>query len=273
MSGRRTTAAVAGAALTGLAYRLLQARPPGGAPVWQRTNFRGTPVTLLAGPAAAAGAVAAAALTTPPLAAAAGCAGGIAAAAGAYDDLVGAREHERATKGFAGHLGALRRGRVSAGAVKVAAIGAGGLLAAAGGRRPSDRVADVLLGGALVAGSANLLNLLDLRPGRAAKVALLTAAPLVAAGGPAAPVAAAVAGAAGATLPADLGERAMLGDAGANALGALLGLAAAQRLPRRGRAAALTVVVVLTAASERVSFSAVIDRTPVLRALDRLGRR
>jgi hypothetical protein len=74
-------------------------------------------------------------------------------------------------------------------------------------------------------------------------------------------------------LPADLGERAMLGDAGANGLGAVLGLALAGRLPGRGaRLAALAAVGSLTAASEVVSFSRVIDAVPPLRAVDRLGR-
>ena len=70
----------------------------------------------------------------------------------------------------------------------------------------------------------------------------------------------------------DLGERAMLGDAGANALGALLGVAAAASLPRRRRVAVLAGIIALTAASEKVSFTKVIQRTPPLHWLDMLGR-
>ena len=135
----------------------------------------------------------------------------------------------------------------------------------------------------LIAGGANLLNLFDLRPGRATKVALLSAA-LIAAGGAAAggrdqerlaalAAVAAPAGAALALLPEDLGERAMLGDAGANALGALLGAAAARSLPRPARIGALGVVAALTVASEQVSFTRVIAATPPLHWLDMLGRR
>ena len=80
-------------------------------------------------------------------------------------------------------------------------------------------------------------------------------------------------GAALALLPEDLGERAMLGDAGANALGALLGAGAAAALPRPARIAVLAAVAGLTAASEVVSFTKVIERTPPLRWLDMLGRR
>ena len=71
----------------------------------------------------------------------------------------------------------------------------------------------------------------------------------------------------------DLGERAMLGDAGANALGALLGVVAAASLSRPARVALLAGIAGLTAASEKVSFTAVIERTPALRWLDMLGRR
>ncbi len=65
----------------------------------------------------------------------------------------------------------------------------------------------------------------------------------------------------------------MLGDAGANALGAMLGAAAAASLPRSGRVAVLAGIVALTAASEKISFTKVIQRTPPLHWLDMLGRR
>src|SRR5262249_60030821 len=70
-----------------------------------------------------------------------------------------------------------------------------------------------------------------------------------------------------------IGEGAMLGDTGANALGAMLGVAAGAALSRPARVAVLAVVAGLTAASEKVSFTAVIERTPALRWLDMLGRR
>ena len=127
----------------------------------------------------------------------------------------------------------------------------------------------MILNAGLVAGGANLLNLFDLRPGRAIKVAAASGAMLGAAGQEcvAAPL-----GAALALLPEDLGERAMLGDAGANALGAMLGASAAG-LPRPARIALLAGIAGLTAASEKVSFTKVIARTPALNWLDMLGRR
>jgi len=264
------------------AYALLRRRPPGGPGAWARTNHRGEPVTLLEGPAVAVAAVAAAALG-PGLPArsraALAIAGTGAAAFGCYDDLAGSG----ARRGFRGHLGALAHGELTSGAVKIGGIGASGAVAAAvlGGS-----AADIAVNAGLAAGGANLLNLFDLRPGRAIKVTLaaaglLAATPRAATSRAATPraawptrcAAAAPAGAAIALLPDDLGERAMLGDAGANALGAVLGTAAAATLPRTARVAVLAAIVGLTAASEVVSFTKVIERTPPLRWLDMLGRR
>jgi hypothetical protein len=92
-------------------------------------------------------------------------------------------------------------------------------------------------------------------------------------GGPAGGLVAGPTGAAAAVLPADLGERVMLGDCGANAAGALLGLRLAALRSRTARTALLVGVAGLTLASEQVSFTAVIESTPGLRGLDRLGRR
>ncbi len=256
------------------AYALLRSRPPGGTATWTRTNHHGEPLTLLEGPAAATGAALAAALTPglPGRTRAALVTAAVGAGAlGGYDDLAGSGDR----RGFRGHLGALAHGEVSTGAVKLGGIGVAGLAASAllgGGPL------DVAVNAGLVAGGANLLNLFDLRPGRAIKVAALAAGTIAATGRPAD-------GAAGVTLAGiplgaalalageDLGERAMLGDAGANALGAMLGAAAAASLPRPGRVAALAGVVVLTAASEKISFTKVIRRTPPLHWLDMLGRR
>lgn len=272
-----------GAAGARAAYVALTRRPPGfggrpGDGVWGRTNHRGEPVTLLEGPAFVLGTTAAA-LVTPGLSgrmrAATLLAGAGAGVLGGYDDLAGSSS----SRGFKGHLGALARGELTSGAVKILGIGGTGLAAAAiagpqvppATRRGIMRGGfDLLVNGAIIAGSANLMNLFDLRPGRAIKVGLLAGAPLACGSGAA--VVAAPLGAALALLPEDLGERAMLGDTGANALGALLGLAAT-RLPFGGRLAVLGGLAALNGASEVVSFTKVIQRTPSLNWLDMLGRR
>jgi hypothetical protein len=232
-------------------------------------------VTLLEGPAVAT-AAAAVSLIAPGMPArgraALAVAGAGAALFGGYDDLMGSS----ARRGFRGHLAALAGGEVTTGAVKLAGIGGTGLTAAALLGRTgagSGSATDLAINAGLVAGGANLLNLFDLRPGRAIKVTLV-AGTVLGAASPAGRLAAAPpVGAALAVLPEDLGERAMLGDAGANALGAMLGAAAAAALPRPARAAILAVIIGLTAASEVVSFTRVIEHTPALRWLDMLGRR
>jgi UDP-GlcNAc:undecaprenyl-phosphate/decaprenyl-phosphate GlcNAc-1-phosphate transferase len=280
------------------AYAGLRRRPPAGEKTWTRTNHRGELVTLLEGPAAAAGAISAELLAAAvaaksadravPCRAVAGAAlaGGGALAFGLIYDLAGSAKR----RGLRGHLGALAHGEVTTGTVKLGGLAATGLAAAllaprAAAGAPGKNVAasgtaaDVVINAGLIAGGANLLNLFDLRPGRAIKVAVLSGG-LIAAGsavtgkGQAGLVAVLPSvGAALALLPEDLGERAMLGDAGANALGAMLGEAAARSLPRPARIGLLAGIVALTVASEKVSFTKVIERTPPLRRLDMLGRR
>jgi hypothetical protein len=163
------------------------------------------------------------------------------AAAGLVDDVWSGEE-----RGVRAHV---RAGRTT-GVLKLVAIPAIGLLAT---RKAS---------GALLVGlAANALNQLDTKPGRALKAYLAGALLL------GAPVAPAVV-----LLPYDLREMAMLGDGGANALGALLGLRSVGRLTGRGRWIAIGALATLNLVGETRSLGAVIERTPGLRDLDRLGR-
>ncbi|HWL35246.1 MAG TPA: hypothetical protein VNQ77_03550 [Frankiaceae bacterium] len=220
----------------------------------RRSNYRGSVVSLVAGPVAIVvlvlGGLASAAFVVAVL---------LSGIAGLYDDLRG----DASARGLGGHLRALLRGSVTTGAVKVLVVGFAGVIAALLLSGASLRaIADA----ALIAGLANVLNLFDLRPGRALKVALLVTLPVLT------PLAYLVAGTALGLLPGDLRERTMLGDAGANALGAGAGVALASRLPGWAVLVAVLVVVALTLTSERVSFSKVIDDTAGLRWADRLGR-
>src|SRR5699024_11211401 len=81
------------------------------------------------------------------------------------------------SKGLRGHLGALRRGRLTTGALKAAGIPLLALAGAAASPAPRGG-AMVLADAALTAGCANLAHLLDLRPGRALKDILPAAATL-----------------------------------------------------------------------------------------------
>jgi UDP-GlcNAc:undecaprenyl-phosphate GlcNAc-1-phosphate transferase len=188
---------------------------------------------------------------------------------GLIDDLLGTEDD----RGFRGHLQALAHGRLTTGAMKLFGGGVVAIVLTAAPGEVSGR--RLLADAALVALAANLGNLLDRAPGRTIKVGLLAYVPLALAAGTS-PVGLAMAPVVGATaglLRPDLRERLMLGDTGANLLGAVLGLAVVLETGRPVRTVVLVVLVVLNAASERVSFSAVIDATPGLRHLDRLGRR
>jgi hypothetical protein len=181
-----------------------------------------------------------------------------------YDDLAG----DETARGLAGHGSQLAAGEVTTGAVKVVGLGAAGLAAGVLLRR---RMRDAVVAGALIAGCANLGNLLDLRPGRTIKTGLV--AGLGALAGPTGASVASGLGAAAALLPDDLSERVMLGDSGAGALGAVVGVGLASAATTSALRRRLAVVSALVVASEFVSFSRVIESVPPLRVLDQLGRR
>lgn len=273
-AGSATSALAAGlvaGAASAASLWVLRTAVPGGADRWERTSHAGRTLTLLEGPAYVLGSAAGAALgggVAPLLATTA--AGGF----GMLDDLSG----DGSSKGLAGHLGALARGEVTTGAVKVLGLAVTGVVVAALTDRSASKPAtgaaaalSTLVGGGVIAGTANLFNLLDLRPGRALKVAIALGTGLMSASRGRTVSAAAVGAALGVVRP-DLAGESMLGDTGANSVGALLGTSMVQATGLRGRVASLTVLVALTLASERVSFTQVIESTPGLRQLDAWGR-
>ncbi len=187
---------------------------------------------------------------------------------GYVDDVYGSRH----AGGFVGHARELMHGRLTTGSVKAFGGGIVGLLSAwTIGRRG----VWILVGGAVVALSANLSNLLDLRPGRTLKVWFPCAVALVMVGIPDGgdTVIAALGGGALVFCVYELRERVMLGDAGAGTLGGVLGVCAVAALGTTALAVVLAVLLGLTAASEAVSFSRVIEVVRPLRWADRLGRR
>ena len=186
---------------------------------------------------------------------------------GLYDDL-----QADPVRGVIKQVAMLARGRISPGVVKlVLALGAGAIAVAAVGGDGTR----YLLGVPMIAGFANLGNLLDVRPGRSIKFFLPIAAVVGALGWPSQSMllTAAAVGAAGAVLPADLGERGMLGDGGAYALWVVIGIGLCNAVGTFGLLVALSVVVVLHLVSETMTLSRLIRWLPPLRIIDELGRR
>jgi UDP-N-acetylmuramyl pentapeptide phosphotransferase/UDP-N-acetylglucosamine-1-phosphate transferase len=195
------------------------------------------------------------------------CAGTAFAALGYVDDVYGSRR----AGGFAGHARELLHGRVTTGAIKALGGGVVGLVAAwTSGRRG----VWFIVGGVIVALSANLTNLLDVRPGRALKIWIPCAAALVITGmpGESEAVVAGLGGGAFGFLVHELREKVMLGDTGAGLLGGVLGIGAVAAFGPLALTILLGVLLALTIASEIVSFTRVIDSVPPLRWADRLGR-
>jgi UDP-GlcNAc:undecaprenyl-phosphate/decaprenyl-phosphate GlcNAc-1-phosphate transferase len=193
---------------------------------------------------------------------------------GLFDDLGGTGE----SGGFRGHLRSLATGRLTTGSVKLFGGAALAVATVAVARPPEDpgaaAVARLLADAALIALAANLANLFDRAPGRVVKISTLLFVVLAAAtvvptelAGPAL-----VAGAGLGLLRADLGEHLMLGDTGANVLGAGLGLGVVLACSSGLRTGVLVVVLALNLISERISFSRVIARVGPLRFVDHLGR-
>lgn len=259
----------------GGAAGLLGTRVPApGGPSWQRTSFSGSAVSLSGGVSAASGIIAASLCAESSVRSAALIAGGFGAIAGYIDD------HRESTtaKGLKGHFGMLKKGRVTTGALKIGIIGGGSAFAAlilTAADQHSSRAGhawDWVIRSAAIAGTANLINLLDLRPGRALKASGFIAALLAPGSKEARPLLAGTAGTITGTIGEDLAGETMLGDLGANTLGAVLGTALAAHPSRAVRTAGAAAAAGLILASEKVSFTAVIEASPVLSAIDGWGR-
>jgi UDP-GlcNAc:undecaprenyl-phosphate/decaprenyl-phosphate GlcNAc-1-phosphate transferase len=190
---------------------------------------------------------------------------------GFLDDSLGRGEQAGAPRGWRGHARALRQGQLSTGAIKgVGALALAAYVVSGRGLESWRYLADV----ALLILATNLFNLLDLRPGRAEKGLVLigtglclgawTLAPLELLGIFLGPVLV------GAWFT--LRERAMLGDTGANLVGAIAGVWLLTTLGGEGRLIALGIVAALTIYGELRSISVTVESLPPLRWLDSLGR-
>lgn len=231
-------------------------------------------------------------------------------AGAAFLGFVDDRFGDGSAKGFRGHLSAMRNGELTTGGLKMLGIGALALYAGLqpGFRAASymdlsvlgltvSAIAGWLLAASVIALCANFVNLTDLRPGRSLKTYAILATTGSAVGlwnlwesrveivasestailalwiaGTAACLLLLVLGPVFAVWRADLGERGMMGDSGANAMGSLAGFLLVWRSPLWLIGAFFVLLLLLNLASERVSFSRVIERVGPLAWIDGLGR-
>jgi UDP-GlcNAc:undecaprenyl-phosphate GlcNAc-1-phosphate transferase len=199
------------------------------------------------------------------------------AALGLIDDTLGERpapdwrEGRPAPRGWRGHGGALLRGEISTGVLKAAGSAGLALLAMSWLSLSDGRW---LLAAAVLVLATNVFNLLDLRPGRSSKAFVALGVGLGLGSGEVRPLWAIGLFVAPALVAGffDLRERAMLGDTGANLLGALAGLWLVLTLSGTGQLVALALLGAITVYGELRSISALVERTPLLRQLDCLGR-
>ncbi len=187
-------------------------------------------------------------------------------AVGFLDDLYGTRE----VGGFKGHFGLLLHGKLTTGAIKAII---GGLVALAlGVVIAKNELSVAILNALLIVFSANSLNLLDLRPGRAVSffwIGLLALAisklgnldiwhELII------------------LMPAiiwitllDRSAKIMLGDAGSNTLGAILGLALAWEIGVVGKLIIIIFLGALQIYAEKYSITKLIEGNRIMREIDR----
>jgi UDP-GlcNAc:undecaprenyl-phosphate GlcNAc-1-phosphate transferase len=186
---------------------------------------------------------------------------------GFIDDVVGSHEH----KGFRGHIKALSQGTITTGALKALI---GGCLSLFVGIYSTGILLHGFVVGIIIALSANMINLLDLAPGRALKgffltlllVVLLSSSVSLSIILPLLVVAIVY-------FPADIREEAMMGDTGSNVLGSLLGFWIAIRSSIFVGISFAILLFVMNVLGERISFSKIIEKSRLLGLLDGLGRR
>ncbi|MGL5755072.1 MAG: glycosyl transferase [Paraclostridium sp.] len=185
---------------------------------------------------------------------------------GILDDIIGNRD----VSGLKGHFKSLLKGNLTTGGFKALFGGFVGLTISVA---ISKNIVDIVINTLIIALSTNLMNLLDLRPGRAIKVYLAIALVLILTlvGYPK--------GLLLILLPSvlvyfidDLKARAMMGDTGSNVLGISIGILVAIGYARPIRLGWLVFLVFIHILTEKYSLTKIIENNKALNFIDKLGR-
>ena len=186
---------------------------------------------------------------------------------GMIDDFIG----ETDIKGFKGHIKSLFKGRLTTGGLK-AVVGL--ILAILFSASLSNNYIDMIVNIFLITLFTNIVNLFDLRPGRANKVFIFMSIILI--------ITAYIKdynfiiySAIGIILVYiryDLKAKSMMGDVGSNSLGITLGIFCVLSQTLTVKTVYLTILIVLHIISELSSFSKIIKNNKFLSYLDNIGR-
>ncbi len=188
--------------------------------------------------------------------------------AGWIDDRHGRKD----VKGLRGHFSSIKKGEVTTGVVK-AVSGAWISLLLTLSLSGTGTVIELLLSFIIILFSINLINLFDLRPGRAWKVSFFSVGMIIVTGGVVEPVL---------WLPLiitavllyipDLKGKVMLGDTGANAIGVLIGYWVVMFTPESFQWLWLFFLIGVHWYAAHYSITTLIQQIKPLRLLDQWGR-
>lgn len=186
--------------------------------------------------------------------------------AGALDDLIGNRN----VSGLKGHFKSLFKGELTTGGFKALFGGFVGLVVSV---CISSSIVDIIVNTLIIALSTNLMNLFDLRPGRAIKVYLVIIIPIyITLTGYTKVFPLLILPNVLAYFNTDLKARGMMGDTGSNVLGISIGVLMALGYGIKVRLAWLVFLILMHLITEKFSLTKIIEKNRVLKFIDNLGR-
>jgi len=189
------------------------------------------------------------------------------ASVGLIDDLIGNRD----ATGFKGHIKSLLKGKLTTGGFKAII---GGLIALLIGSLFSFHVIEILVNALIIALFTNLINLLDLRPGRALKGFLSISILFVIIGlsREVRIILISIIGYAAGYFPQDIKAKSMMGDIGSNTLGVVLGVVAVISYTMTAKYIVLALLILIHIFTEKYSITEIIKKNSILNFIDELGR-
>lgn len=186
--------------------------------------------------------------------------------AGILDDIIGNRD----VSGLKGHFKSMFKGDLTTGGFKALFGGFVGLIISI---TISKNLGDIVINTLIVALSTNLMNLLDLRPGRAIKgYLLITSIIFLTITGYVKVLPLLILPNVLAYFNYDLKAKAMMGDAGSNVLGISIGILMIFGYSIKVRLGWLVFLVLIHILTEKYSLTKIIEKNKFLNFIDKLGR-